>query len=254
MIRDELWADSSGQEHRVDEVRNVKDADGQAHLAFVWMRDRQGGGRQKVMADALESWKRLAPDPLAGHRRALLDGRLLITFDAGVPCPLEPGERFQLQGCVVTVHKVTRKLIKGTGSVWVVAFNREDVEPVYLLRSAPPAHSDRPSELNLDADAIRKAGVESAYTSSPVAAIPTEPESVGPDWKDTRAPQRELERQQARTARQKQVAQEGQVDRLVARVRQVGTEQARAGVDVGPLLDDIYVRLAQAARQQADTD
>lgn len=120
-----------------------------------------------------------------------------------------------------------------------------------LLRSAPPAHADHEEITDLDAFAIKRAAAESAYTSSEYAAMPNEPESVGPDWEDKGRAKREKDRLDERKAAMSEATLEMEAKKLAARAKQVVLERGRKGEDLTHLLADVYERLANETREAA---
>lgn len=191
-------------------------------------------------------------DPLAGQRRAI-NARTarILTWPHDAGCPVKVGDRFKLASCEVEITRVKESIKPGRDPLWVAEFTRHEQERTYFLRAAPPAHADGEEDTRLDAASIKKAGVESAYTSSPVAAIQNEPESVGPDWEDKGMAERELRRQEERKARMTTERAEAEVDKAAARLKQVGRTLGRNGRDLTPLLDEIYERLAREEREAA---
>lgn len=246
MKRDELWRDPQGEEWRVSEVATITTDHAGTRPVYAWVR-HVSGVTAKITAEEWPRWRRLAPDPLRGHRWALARGAHVVTYPADHPCPVSKGERFTISGAVLVVESIAQKL-HTRPPVWQVTFSRIEADRPNLLRATPPARARRTPYDDLDADAVRRAAIDSAYTTSPVAAMSQEPESVGPDWRDTRAPERELERQEARRARMAQTAGEDEVDRAAARLKQVGRERLRAGHDVADLLADVMARLAREGR------
>lgn len=137
---------------------------------------------------------------------------------------MKVGERFELQSCVIEITRV-RESLKAADedgrprSLWIAEFTRHEEEKPMLLRSSPPAHADHEEVTDLDAFAIKRAAAESAYTSSEFAAMPNEPESVGPDWVDAGKAEREAKRQEAQMEVQQQrqaQAAKSRLNRLLA--------------------------------------
>lgn len=191
-------------------------------------------------------------DPLAGYRKDINEGKVrVLRYPASKPCPLRVAERYPLQSCVIEIERVIRKLIKGKEAEWHVTFIRHEQDRAYMLRFTPPAHAERNDRKDADAATIERARVESAYTSTTHSASPHEPESVGPDWEDKHKAERELKRQKAREERLSVDRMEAEVDKLAARVKQVGLTRARGGHDLTHLLADVYERLAAEEREAA---
>lgn len=188
------------------------------------------------------------PDPLAGFRDKINNGDIaVLRFPADQPCPVVKGDSFELRSCSIVIESVNRKLPAGKPAEWHVQFVRMDVDRPQLLRRVPsglPTPHDKHDGLS----AIERARRESAYTSSPKQALVDEPESVGPDWKDMGAAQREKRRLENR---REVMDQEAEVMKVAARLKQVGKEQTRKGRDITYLLEDIYARLAEETKEAA---
>ena len=166
-------------------------------------------------------------------------------------CPVEVGDRFELQSCVIEITRVRESLKAGADPLWIAEFTRHEEEKVFLLRSAPPAHADHEEQTDLDAAAIKKAAAESAYTSSQHGALPNEPESVGPDWEDKGRAKREKDRLDERKAAMSEAMLEMEAKKLAARAKQVVLERGRKGEDLTHLLADVYARLACERKEAA---
>jgi hypothetical protein len=191
-------------------------------------------------------------DPLKGQRRAVLSGEInVFRWPHKGPCPVSVGNRFPVGHIEVEITRVKESLKAGRLPLWIAEFTRIEPDTVHLLRSAPPAHDDGAEQHDLDDREIRKAAAASAYTSSPYAAVPNEPESVGPDWEDKKRGERELERQQVRKARMTVEQSDAEVDKAAARLKQVGKTLGRNGRDLTELLADVYERLAEEEREAA---
>jgi hypothetical protein len=191
-------------------------------------------------------------DPLKGQRRRVLSGEInVFRWPHKGPCPVSVGNRFPVGHIEVEITRVKESLKAGRLPLWIAEFTRIEPDTVHLLRSAPPAHDDGAEQHDLDDREIRKAAAASAYTSSPYAAVPNEPESVGPDWGDKKRGERELERQQVRKARITVEQSDAEVDKAAARLKQVGKTLGRRGVDLTDDLRDIYERLAEMERKAA---
>lgn len=193
-------------------------------------------------------WPADMADPLAGQRAGLLEGKLTrLRWPGDEECPVAPGDRFTLRSCEVVIEKVERRLVKGRPPEWQATFIRLEPDRRYLLRRNPPVHPS--PDLDTDLSMAERARRDGNYTASSVAAIPQEPESVGPDWIDKEAPARELARQNERKDAMDEAQNGEEIRRLKARVTQVASEAGRAGRDLTPLLDDIYQRLAEEERE-----
>jgi len=191
-------------------------------------------------------------DPLKGLRKGINDREIkTLIWPASAPCPVEKGERYELQSCVIEIDKVSRKLIKGREAEWQATFVRHEQERVNLLRAAPPKRAPDESDAHLGLSETEKARREGQYTTSRFAAMSDEPESVGPDWEDKKRGERELERQKERQKRFDQTRQDQDVDRAAARLKQVGKTLGANGVDLTHMLDDIVERLALEEKEAA---
>jgi hypothetical protein len=244
LIRDELWEDRAGDRWRITEVRRI----GRIGPASVTVRHVSGISAKVPPREMLEAWKRVQKDPLAGKRRDLQSGKLrvLVWPDSPEP-PVSPGERFYLQGVRIDIERVERKIIKGRPAEWHATFSREEDEVKYLLRATPPSHADSQEDRELDAEGIHRAAVESAYTSSPVAAISGEPESVGPDWEDRGRAAREVQHQEARKAARDRERFDAELTRIQSRFRQEARERFNRGEDPDPLFAAVWHALLDAA-------
>lgn len=193
------------------------------------------------------------PDPLAGFRRLINERRVTtLVWPASDPCPVERGERFELQSCTIEIDKVSRKLVKGRPAEWHVTFIRHEEDVPQLLRFTPPTRAPRSTDGNLTLTDTERARRESAYTSTSHAASPHEPESVGADWEDKRRGERELERQKARKERMSEAALEREAKQAAARLKQVVLTSGRKGRDLTPLLADVFERLAREEREERE--
>jgi hypothetical protein len=191
-------------------------------------------------------------DALAGYRRQINERKVaVLRFPASKPCPVEPGQHHSLQSCVIEIESVHRKIIKGKEAEWHVTFIRHEPDHKHFLRQSPPVHASSEQDANLDLSKAERARRDGNYTGTTYSAMPNEPESVGPDWEDKRAPERELQRQEERRARVTAQRNDAEVDKLAARVKQVGKQVGRNGVDLTPALADIYERLAKLERDAA---
>ena len=188
-------------------------------------------------------------DPLAGMRRKISAGDIaVLRWPAKTDkAPVAKGDRFTVGSSVIVIETVSRKLPAGKPAEWHASFVRIVEDKPQLLRRVPsglPTPSDR-----LDGrSVVERARVESAYTSAAKLALVDEPESVGPDWKDTGVAERE-----ARRLKDRRVVQDEETEarKAAARVKQVVLETGRKGKDLTPLLDDIYARLAEETKEAA---
>ena len=189
-------------------------------------------------------------DPLKGQRKAVNDRKAtVLRWPAVHECPVAKGERYPLQSCVIEIETVSRKLVKGRPAEWQATFIRHEQDRVFNLRQNPPSHASSEKDAHLDISAAEKARRDGSYTASNATAVPHEPESVGPDWKDTGAAGRELVRQDERKARMTADQQDAEVDKAAARLKQVGKTLGRDGHDLTHFLADLYERMATEERE-----
>jgi hypothetical protein len=195
----------------------------------------------------------MSRDPLAGYRRAI-NAREITTliWPAALPCPVNKGEMYELQSCVIEIEQPSRKLVKGRPAEWHVKFVRHEVDRVNLLRASPPMRAPSADDAHLDLSDTERARREGQYTTSRYAAMPDEPESVGPDWEDKRRGERELRRNEDRRAVDKEAIARDGLRTLKARSAQTILALGAKGYDVTPCLNDIYERLAQEEREMRD--
>ena len=138
-------------------------------------------------------------DPLAGMRRKIASGDLkVLRWPADRECPVEKGQRFKVQAVEIEIESVQRKIVKGKPVEWHATFIRHEKDRVFLLRQAPPVHATHETLDDISVSKAERARRDGNYTSSRVSAVPDEPESVGPDWKDDMAEKRRLRHQQER--------------------------------------------------------
>ena len=198
-------------------------------------------------------------DPLQGQRKAVNERKAtMLRWPATkvvrdqtihLPCPLEKGDRFELQSCAIEIDTVTRKLIKGRPAEWQATFIRHEQDTVNLLRFTPPTRAPRAEDSSIGLTDTEKARREGSYTSTAHAASPHEPESVGPDWEDKHAAERELARQTQRRERMTTEQQDREVDKAAARLKQVYKTMGRNGTDLTYVLEDLYKRMANDERE-----
>jgi hypothetical protein len=154
-------------------------------------------------------------DPLAGWRKKIADFETsLIRYPADQDCPVKKGQTFHLRGCSITIESVKRKLIPGKVAEWHVSFVRHEDDRVYLLRQSPPVHANSEHDQHINISAQERARRDGQYTSSSVSAVPQEPESVGPEWKDPTAEARRARLAELRA----EVTQERQAEEMHRRI------------------------------------
>lgn len=154
-------------------------------------------------------------------------------------CPVEEGHVIHL-GKDFRLEVTQIRVVKGGG--WSLGYTVHDHrDPARLVRRTPPMHTDDPRQ-DTDADAIRKAGDESAYTSSPHAAVADAGEAV-PDHDQKRFTR---ESDQDKTRRlldsEKRIKARALEDRL-ATVRLAALE---SGVDISSPIRVIERQLEKA--------
>ena len=138
-------------------------------------------------------------DPLAGMRRKIASGDLrVLRWPADRDCPVEKGQRFKVQAVEIEIETVQRKIVKGKPPEWHATFIRHEKERINLLRQSPPVHATHEKPEDIDIGMAERARRDGNYTSSRVSAVPDEPESVGPDWKDEMAEVRRLRHKEHR--------------------------------------------------------
>ena len=138
-------------------------------------------------------------DPLKGMRRKIANGEIkVLRWPADQPCPVKNGDRFKVQGIEIEIHSVNRHIAPGKPVEWHATFIRHEKDRVYLLRQAPPVHATHETLDDISVSKAERARRDGNYTSSRVSAVPDEPESVGPDWKDQMAERRRLRHQEQR--------------------------------------------------------
>jgi hypothetical protein len=138
-------------------------------------------------------------DPLKGMRRAIAQGKMrVLRWPADQDCPVEKGERFKVQSIEIEIDSIQRKIVKGKPPEWHATYVRHEKDRHYYLRQAPPVHATHEKDQDLDADMAERARKDGHYTSSRLTAVPDEPETVGPDWKDPGAEKRRLRHKEHR--------------------------------------------------------
>jgi len=138
-------------------------------------------------------------DPLAGMRRKIASGDLkVLRWPGDRECPVEKGQRFTVQAVEIEIETVQRKIVKGKPPEWHATFIRHEKDRIYLLRQAPPVHATHEKPEEVSGSMAENARRDGNYTSSRVSAVPDEPETVGPDWKDQNAEVRRLRHKEHR--------------------------------------------------------
>lgn len=153
---------------------------------------------------------------------------------------MEKGQRFKVMGIVIQIHSIERRITAGKPVEWHATYVRHEPDRVYLMRQAPPAQAtnEKPEDVTLDmAERARRDG---NYTSSRVAAMPMEPESVGPDWKDKKRLEREQLRQEALRQIRRKKYQRDTSRRVKIAVEQKFKELNARDCDYMPLVAEIY--------------
>ena len=138
-------------------------------------------------------------DPLQGMRRAIAQGKMrVLRWPADRECPVDKGQRFKVQSIEIEIETIQRKIVKGKPPEWHATYIRIEKDRVHLLRQAPPVHATHEKDNNLDNGLAEQARRDGNYTSSHLTAVPQEPETVGPDWKDPNAEKRKLRHKEHR--------------------------------------------------------
>lgn len=167
-----------------------------------------------------------------------------------VPCPVEKGQRIPVPGVpVIEIESVNRKLPAGRKAEWHATFIRHEVDRPQLLRRVPSGLASSVRD-HVGLSESEKARIDGNYTSSLALSLgKEEPESVGADWSDPKAGEREVQRQMDR---RETIRQEDELLKVAARLKQVGKQSSRNGRNLTPLLKDIYARLAEEERELRD--
>jgi phage protein D len=187
-------------------------------------------------------------DPLAGYRKAINERKVsVLRYPASEPCPVGEGQFYKLQSCVIEIERPHRKIVKGKPAEWHVTFIRHEQDRVNLLRQSPPVHATGEQDASLNMTQAERARRDGNYTSTTYAAMPHEPESVGPDWQDKGAAERELKRQESRRALRAERDARDAARLVKAQGARVILESAKMGRDITPLLADIFARLKREA-------
>ena len=138
-------------------------------------------------------------DPLKGMRRKIANGEIkVLRWPADHDCPVEKGQKFEVQGLTIEIETIQRKIVKGKPAEWHVTYIRHEPDRVYLLRQAPPVHETHEKPEDVTVSGAERARRDGHYTSSRITAVPEEPESVGPDWQDKDAEKRRLRHKEER--------------------------------------------------------
>lgn len=137
-------------------------------------------------------------------------------------CPVEEGHVIHL-GKDFRLEVTQIRVVKGGG--WSLGYTVHDNrDPARLVRRTPPMHTDDPRQ-DTDADAIRKAGDESAYTSSPHAAVTDAGEAVPDAWQKAQTKQAREYEQRALARRRKDQALLKQEDRILQLQREAAIKR-----------------------------
>ena len=182
-----------------------------------------------------------AEDPLKGKRKKIANGEMrVLIWPADRPCPVKKGQRFKVMGIVIQIHSIERRIQAGKPVQWHATYVRHEPDRVYLVRQSQPTRAthEKPEDVTLDmAERARRDG---NYTSSRVAAMPMEPESVGPDWKDKKRLERERERQRALREMRRKKYERDTSRRVKIAVEQKFKHLHAQDVDFMPLVAEIY--------------
>jgi hypothetical protein len=165
-------------------------------------------------------------------------------------CPVEKGQRIPVPGVpVIEIENVARKLPAGRKAEWHATFIRHEADRPQLLRRVPSGLASSVRDV-VGLSESEKARRDGEYTSSLALSLgKEEPESVGADWTDPNAAEREVQRQMDRRDVMKQ---EDELLKAATRLKQVGKQSNRKGRDLTPLLKDIFDRLAREERELRD--
>jgi len=196
--------------------------DGPYTIAHYVLRNTDGV-EVKVTPPQMEVWSRESPDPLKGRRMVLNqeihDGAKLIVLPApgkNPVCPVRKGELYHLPSGGVLIDKITRKVVKSRSAEWHIEFTRILKERDYFMRRTPP-NAGTPDDNKTD----EEAGIESSYTGTASKSL-DDLATVPPDFVERGRAKRELERQEARGAREQQIqaqAAKSRLNRLLANAK-----------------------------------
>jgi hypothetical protein len=174
-------------------------------------------------------------------RKRIYSGEIkVLRWPGDSECPVQKRQRFKVQGIIIEIDTIQRKIVKGKPPEWHATFIRHERDRVYLMRQSLPVQAthERPEDVTLDmAERARRDG---NYTSSPVVAIPQEPETVGPDWKDKKRLERERARQEALKQIRRKKYERDTSRRVKIAIEQKFKELNARGCDYMPLVAEIY--------------
>lgn len=224
---------------------------------------RKDRGRWVIRFEEVGEWAipkpKLLPLPTSEFRKITEDirrGAKVLVWPAvneksqTIPCPVEKGQSIPIPGVpVIEIESVNRKLPAGRKAEWHVTFVRHEIDRPQLLRRVPSGLASTVRD-QVGLSESEKARIDGEYTSSLALSLgKEEPESVGADWSDPKAGEREAQRQMDR---RETIRQEDELLKVAARLRQVGKQSSRSGRNLTPLLKDIYDRLAEEERELRD--
>lgn len=164
--------------------------DCRARVVDVWPLNE--GGHAVLLEAVAESFR--LPERMPPQRQALkLTRTQRMRLFAGEcphihgqgPCPVKPGETVRLSARVTLV---VLRVDAQTRGRWRLMYELHDTrDPVRLVRRTPPTHREGGEYEHPTAAAIRDAGEQSGYTSSPRAAVSDAGEAPPRGWMASRA-------------------------------------------------------------------
>jgi len=180
-------------------------------------------------------------DPLKGMRKRIYSGEIrVLRWPGKGECPVQKRQRFKVQGIIIEIDTIQRKIVKGKPPEWHATFIRHERDRVYLMRQSLPVQATHESPEDVTLDMAERARRDGNYTSSPVVAISQEPETVGPDWKDKLAAKRKEERRKAMAEIRRKRYQRDTSRRVKITLEHKFKHLHAQGVDIMPLVAEIY--------------
>lgn len=186
----------------------------------------------------------------ASRARNFLDGKapsLNYPWKGGIPCVWKEGEKIVIEDHRLWIQILTVNF--GDGQ-WDIKYLLADHRPNFMAKSSGITHD-------------QSKAMPTKYTD-PDGVEREEVEGVPRDWHDKGVAHRKMKRQEAiadersafmdsEESRKMVVEQaEAEVDKLAARVKQVGKQSGRRGRYLTGMLDDIYARLAEEERDMRE--
>lgn len=195
------------------------------------------------------------PDPLAGKREAISEGRIYELAWPDTKCPVEVGDVFPLRSCSIEITRIERFRQKGE-FWWRAEFNRyrKAVKPKFLDRrggttedpaTAMSAFDDpEPGTIRVFADDERDPVAASQHEALGEApepeAIPYQDVENSPFFRESH------QRHQLEVAEERAAAAAKPLEQRVARLREV---QATTQADISSELRMVEKQVAKAERK-----